>query len=178
MVITTMSQIIMILPGKDKDKIVGLIGFTLLELVIVLAIISGMVAVVIPFAKRSSDGLKTREQSQNMAQTIRYAIDLAQNNRRAVKFIFNSKNKSYCLEADSGDDNFELAEGFLGSIRYMDKDIYISDIDGFSQDGKSFFLIFDPKRPWPTAWLSLATKDSIETIKINGKNVQIEETGI
>ena len=64
-------------------------AFSLFELVIVLAIISAMVAVVMPFAKRSNDSLKIKQHSSNVAQDLRYAIDLAQKSRRAVKFIFN-----------------------------------------------------------------------------------------
>ncbi|MHC4397100.1 MAG: pilus assembly FimT family protein [Planctomycetota bacterium] len=71
---------------SDKSK-----GFTLFELVVVLAIISAMVAVVLPFCKRSNDGLKIKQGSRNIAQALRYAIDFAQKRNIAVKFIFNEK---------------------------------------------------------------------------------------
>ena len=64
-------------------------GFTLFELIVVLAIISAMVTVIVPFASRSNDSLQIREQSRDVAQTIRYAIDLAQNSCRPVKFVIN-----------------------------------------------------------------------------------------
>jgi len=153
-------------------------GFTLFELIVVLAIISAMVTVIVPFASRSNDSLRIREQSRDVAQTIRYAIDLAQNSCRPVKFVINTKNKSYYLEQTGSNEGYELIEAFLGSIRYINKKIHIFDIEGFGLNGEEFFLVFDPRKPWPKAQLSLSTKDLMETVRINAKSVQIEETGI
>jgi type II secretory pathway pseudopilin PulG len=52
----------------DRRKVAA---FTLFELVVVLAIISAMIAVVVPFVKRSNDGLKIIQQSRDVAQTIK-----------------------------------------------------------------------------------------------------------
>ena len=43
-------------------------AFTFFELVIVLAIISAMVAVVLPFCRRSNEGLKIRQAGSSIAQ--------------------------------------------------------------------------------------------------------------
>ena len=163
---------------KTKETIKIHAGFTLIELVIVLAIISAMVAVVLPFSKRSNDGLKIKQHSSNIAQTIRYAVDLAQKNNRAVKFVFNGKNRSYYLEIEDGENNFRQLEDFAGKERFLDEHIHLFDIEGFEQAGPEFFIIFDPQKPWPSAWISLATNDLTVTIRIKSKYVEVEENSI
>ena len=153
-------------------------AFTLIELVIVLAIISAMVAVVMPFAKRSNDGLKIKQHSSSIAQAIRYAIDLAQKRNRAVKFIFNEKYRSYRLQIEDSENSFEPVEDFTGTERFMDENIHLFDIEGFEQTGQEYYLIFDPKRAWPDAWISFSTNDLTVTIRIKSKYVEIEEESI
>ena len=152
---------------KTGNSTVFFTGFTLFELVIVLAIISAMVAVVMPFAKRSNDGLKIKQAGSNIAKAIRYAIDLAQKRNKAVKFIFIEKYNS-----------FEPVDKFTGTERFIDENIHLFDIEGFEQAGQEYYLIFDPKRPWPDAWISLSTNDLTETIRIKSKYVEIEEDSI
>ena len=153
-------------------------GFTLFELVVVLAIISAMVAVVMPFAKRSNNGLKIKQASSSIAQAIRYAIDLAQKRNKAVKFIFNEKYRSYHLQIEESENSFELVDNFAGTERFLDKNIQLFDIEGFEQTGQEYHLIFDPKRLWPDAWISLSTNDLTVTIRIKSKYVEIEEESI
>lgn len=153
-------------------------AFTLFELVIVLAIISAMVAVVIPFAKRSNDGLKIRQHSSNIAQAIRYAIDLSEKRNKAVKFIFNEKYRSYRLQIEDSENSFEPVDDFTGTKRFFDKNIFLFDIEGFEQAGQEYFLVFDPQRPWPDAYISLSTNDLTVTIRIKSKYVEIEEESI
>jgi len=155
-----------------------LLAFTLFELVIVLAIISAMVAVIMPFAKRSNDSLKIKQHSGNIAQAIRYAIDLAEKNNRAVKFVFNEKSGCYYLQIADDENNFIKLENFAGPEEFLAESIYLSDIEGFELTGSEYFLVFDPQKPWPSAWISLAASDLTETIKINSKYVEIEEKSI
>ena len=153
-------------------------GFTLFELVVVLAIISAMVVVVMPFCKRSNDGLKIKQAGSSIAQTIRYAIDLAPKRSRAVKFIFNEKYRSYCLEIEDSQNSFEPVGDFTGTDRYINENIHLFDIEGFDQTGQEYFLIFDPKKPWPNAWISFSNNDLIMTIRIKSKYVEIQEESI
>jgi len=163
---------------KTGNNTVFSAGFTLFELVVVLAIISAMVAVVLPFCKRSNDGLKIKQAGSSIAQTMRYAIDLAQKRNKAVKFIYNDKYSSYHLQIEDTENSFESVDNFTGTERFLDKNIQLFDIEGFEQTGSEFFLIFDPKRPWPDAWISFSTNDLTETIKTKSKYVEIEEESI
>lgn len=153
-------------------------AFTLLELVVVLAIISAMVAVALPFCKRSNDGLKIRQAGSSIAQSIRYAIDLAQTKNRAVKFVFNEKYRSYHLQIEDSQSSFAPVDDFTGSERFISENIHLFDIEGFEQTGSEFFLVFDPQKIWPDAWISLSTNDLTETIRIKSKHVDIQEESI
>lgn len=163
---------------KTRSSTVFFAGFTLFELVVVLAIISAMVAVVLPFSKRSNDGLKIKQASSSIAQAIRYAIDLAQKRNKAVKFIYNDKYRSYCLQIEDSENSFGPVEDFTGTERFIDKNIHLFDIEGFEQTGQNYFLVFEPRRPWPNAQISFSTNDLIMTIKIKSKYVEIEEESI
>jgi hypothetical protein len=44
--------------------------------------------------------------------------------------------------------------------------------------GQEYFIVFDPQRPWPDAWISFCTNDLTETIRIKSKYVEIEEESI
>ena len=156
----------------------NLSGFTLLELVVVLTIISAMVAVVLPFCKRSNDGLKIRQHSSNIAQAIRYAIDLAERRNAAVRFVFNDKYKSYRLEVEGSENNFERVDDFTGTEQFLDKNIFLFDIEGFEQEGAEYFFVFDPRKPWADAWICFSTNDLTETIRIKARYVEIEEKSV
>ena len=91
---------------------------------------------------------------------------MAQKRNRAVKFIYNDKYRSYCLQIEDSENNFEPVDDFTGTERFLDKNIQLFDVEGFEQTGPEYFLVFDPKRPWPDAWISFSTNDLIMTIKI------------
>jgi len=163
---------------KTGNNNVFVTGFTLFELVVVLAIISAMVAVVMPLVQRSNDGLKIKQAAADIAQVIRYAIDLADKRKRPVKFTYNDKYKSYRLEIEQDQDSFEPVDDFTGSERFLDENIVLFDIEGFEQTGQEYFLVFDPQKAWQDAWISFTTEDLIMTIKIELRYVEIEEESI
>lgn len=178
MVIMTMLQITRI--SHRRDSRTRSHGFTLFELIVVLAIIAAMITVAIPYASRSNESLRIKQECLNVAQAIEYASDLAVNIRRPTRIVINPNNKSYWLEIAAGTNNhdYKPLEDFQGSVRYFGKSIYITDTSGFSIDGNTYYLIFDPARPWPNASISLSNKDAIKTIIIRGNHVEIEESSI
>ena len=153
-------------------------AFTLFELVIVLAIISAMVTVTVPYATRSNRNLKIKQQSLNIAELAKYAIELAADIKRPVRLTINTKQKSYQLEIATEANYYQPVDGFLGSVRYIDKTVRIMDITGFDMQANNCYLVFDPAGQWPDADFSLVTADLIETISIRGRRVEIEESTI
>lgn len=162
--------------NKYQVKFPVSLAFTLFELVVVLAIISALIVIVVPFNKRGNEKLKIQQYSNDIAQTCRYAIDLAGKKQKAVRFIFSEKGMYYCLQIMQSSDYSEPLEIFAGSPRYIDKNIHLFDIEGFEQNGQEYFLAFDPQKPWPVARITFTTDDLTEIIKIDGKYVWIEQT--
>lgn len=155
-------------------------GFTLFELIVVLVIISAMLTIVIPCATRSNEGLKAKQECLNMAAAIKYAIDLAVDTGRPTRIVINPKNKSYLLEIASGIDNYNFTptEDSQGSVRYFGETIDIIDMDGFDIKAVGGCLTFDPTRPWPDASFSLSIGETINTIRIRGRQVEIDASTI
>lgn len=155
-------------------------AFTLLELMIVLVIIAAMVTVAVPYATRSNKSLKMKQECLSMAEAIKYVADLAMDTKKPTRITINPKTNSYLLEIATGINNqsFKPIEGFGGSIRYFGQSVRIIDMTGFSIEGKERCLVFEPTRPWPNATISLSSDDAIKTIKIRGKQVEIEDSTI
>ena len=153
-------------------------GFTLFELVVVLAIISAMVAVALPFCKRSNSALKIRQLSSSIAQIVRYAIDMSEKKKESVKFIYNDKFKSYHLEIQDSQNDFKPVNDFTGTETFFSENIYLFDIEGFDQAGQEYFLVLDPKKTWPDAWISFSDNNLVVTVKIKSKHDEIREESI
>jgi len=155
-------------------------AFTLFELMIVLVIIAAMVTVVVPYATRSNEALRTAQECLSLADTIRYIADLAVDTKRSTRILLNPENNSYLLEiaAGTGDQDYEPIEAFGNAIRYFSQSIRITEVTGFSFEGSNHCLIFEPAKPWPDASISLSTREETKTIIIRGKRVQIEDSTI
>jgi type II secretory pathway pseudopilin PulG len=150
-------------------------SFTLVELIIVMAIISAMITVIAPYATRSNNSLKLKEQCRNLAETAKYAINFAQVTYKPTRLIIDTKTKSYQVEMMADNGAYEPLQTFAGTTQYMTSTIAIGDLDGFETDKDGGYLIFDPEKPWPHATISLLDNDATATIKIQGKQVDIEE---
>jgi len=171
-------QTMMIL--RTNNKLSRSRGFTLFELITVLLIISAMAMAVVPYVTRSNSNLATREQGLNMAEAIKYAIDLAGDTKRPTRIVINLQKKSYVIETASGVNNqdYQQVQDLQGAAGCLGESVAIVDMEGFGVEGKNCQLIFDPARLWPDASFSLSTGEAIETIKIRGKRVEIEESTI
>lgn len=152
-------------------------GFTLAELVIVVAIMSALVAVTLPLGRRGNDTLQLQQHSHDIAQTLRFAIDRAERTGRALRFVFNEPDGSYYLEIETSPNQFELFR-FASGRRYLGQNISLFEITGFQQTAAEHLLVFDPRRPWPAADLTLTTAEQTATIEINAGNVQYTENNL
>ncbi len=151
-------------------------GFTLIELIVVLAIISAIATIIAPYASRTNNTLKIKEHALNIAETIKYAIDLAGNSQKSVILTIDTKNKSYRLKRAGDNGRLESIDGFYGMTRVLGNDTQISNLNGFSANGRYQTLLFDPAKQWPNASLSISNIDILEKIKINYKSVTIESS--
>jgi len=165
---------------QSKNRVSKPHGFTLFELMVVLMIIAAMVTIAVPYATRSNESLKIKQECLNIAEAVRYAIDLARNTNRPTRIVINPKNNSYLLEiaAPTSNQDFIPTEDFQGIVHYFGQTIQVMDTDGFDVEANNRYLIFDPTKPWPNASISLSSNDAIKTIKIRGKQVAIKESTI
>ena len=163
---------------RNKDKHINPHAFTLVELMVVMAIIAAMLTVTLPFANRSNNALKVQQAASNIAQTLRYAINLSETKQRKIKFVFDTKNSSYYLEIANQNTGFKQLDDFAGKQRFIDNDIYLFDSEEVEHDSRKLLLIFDPQKKWPDASITFATKNLMEKIIIKGRHVDIKEISL
>lgn len=176
----TMTMLQTTMTSETNGRKPGFNAFTLFELIVVLAIISTMVTVILPYATRSNESLRIKQECLNIAEAVKYAIDLATDTKRPTRIVINRKSRSYLLEIADREKNqgFRPVEDFQGAIRYLGQTIHIIDVQGFNFEASDSYLIFDPAKQWPNASVSLAISDAAWTIKIRGKQVEIEQSAI
>lgn len=163
-----------------SDRTTGRSGFTLLELMVVLVIISAMIAVVLPYATRSNRGLRLEQECLSMAEAVKYAMNLAVDAGRPTRLVLDTKNQSYSIEIGSAMNrlDFQAVEDIYGTERYLGTDVHIQDVEGFGVGGGGYTLCFDPAWGWPRASVSLAAGNEMTTIRIDGRRVEIEKSAI
>ena len=137
-------------------------------------------AVAIPYATRSNESLKMKQECLSMADAVKYVIDLAAESKKPTRIIIDPANNIYWLETATSisDRDYMRLEDFGGDERSLGRSVKIMDVEGFETEGRRHSLTFEPTRPWPSASISLTSGDEVRTIKINGKQVEIEEPDI
>lgn len=162
---------------QDRTK---LSGFTFIELMVVLMIIATMMTIALPYASRSSNSLQVKQDSLNIAEAAKYISDLAMDTKKPTRMVINPKTNSFILEVttDISNQDFKSLMDFGSSPHYLGQNVQIINIEGFVVEGDISCLIFDPTKPLPTGSISLSTNDSIKTINIKGKQIEIEESTI
>ncbi len=152
-------------------------GFTLVELVIVLCIISAMVTVTIPHATRSREGRKLEQACWDVAETVKYAISRAMDTKQRTRLAIDFTTGNYTLEAAAKihDADFEPLQDSRCGTRRLGSDVRVIAHEGFSLvDRNRYGIVFDPGQPWPQASLSLAVRDLPMTVRIVGRMVDVE----
>jgi prepilin-type N-terminal cleavage/methylation domain-containing protein len=152
-------------------------GFTLIELLTVLVILVATVAVTVPYASRSNEGLLLERECRNIAQTLTYAVNRAAETRRPVRLTVDISNKCCLLEttADSSGDAYVPVEDGQRMAFTLSPKTQVVDLQGFEPTGRSCYsLVWSPFSTWPTASLSLAIGDGVWRIVIDGKRTSVE----
>ncbi len=153
-------------------------GFTLVELLIVLVILSAMVTVTVPYAARSRTGRQLDEACRDVAETVKYAMDHAADAREPARLVLDVTAGSYRIEvaSGSGGESFRPLEDNRAGMRYLGSGVSIVGHEGFrlAERGR-YGLIFDPGGAWPQASLSLAAQGQTRTIRVQGRLVDVED---
>ncbi len=163
-----------------RNNILPFCGFTLIELIAVIMIMSVMVAVAVPYATRSNKNQELKEECLNIVTLIKYAINLAIDNNKPTRIGIDIKNNSYLLEQaiDRGGQNYAPVDDFYGQEYHFNKSVRINEMEGFDTDGNICYLIFDPGKPWPIARFSISIDALKRMIQIKGKQIELENSAI
>lgn len=155
-------------------------GFTLLELIVVLVIISAMITVILPYATRSNQGLRLEQDCLSMTEAVKYAMNLTVDTGRPTRLVLDVKNQSYSVEIASEINslNFQPTQDIYGTEGYLGPDISILDVDGLDAGAGGYTLRFDSAGQWPRASVSLAAGNEVTIIRIDGRRVEIEKSAI
>ena len=159
---------------KDRIKAKGIDGFTFVELMVVLAILSIMVTVVLPYANRTGRHAQLQQESANLETALILLIEQAKRSQRPTRLVVDTIEQSYQLQQASNrpDEDFEPLPGNLGQVRFISRSCSFDELDGFQSDGKKTVLLFDPSRPWPHGSLTLI--DELETVRLEFRGQIIE----
>lgn len=98
-------------------------GFTLAELLIVVAIIAILVAIAIPVFKAQLDSAQTRVDEANMrsASSMAVAADLLDNEGKGGTYTYSVDTKHNLIEGDSGSPKFTVKVAAGGSVESVTK---------------------------------------------------------
>lgn len=163
---------------RNSNRNEKALGFTLFELIVVLAIIAAMVTVMMPYASRSNKDLKAKQASLSLGEIIKYAIDLTIDTKKPTRIVIDAQKHSYWVEIakDKNSQNYQQIDQFGGNVQYLGQDIYVLDAEGFDVEDGKYVLVFNPEHPWPQASISLSSTDTLRTIRIHGRYVEIEDS--
>lgn len=142
-------------------------GFTLAELVIVIAILAIMTSVTLPYAVNSHNSRNLKSISTQMAQFIGYGIALSETENIRHRVVINTRTNSYWLERfDPENNEFINIQQHLLAVKKIAEPIKMADFDGFVQNGENYFLEIDPQKNWPNAQITLIGKQQVQKIKV------------
>ena len=148
-------------------------AFTLVEMMVVMAILAALLTVALPFTAAGDGALKLQQTASDIAQTIRYAIVLSHTTQKKVSFILDTKNSCYYLETTKTHSRTKPVEDFTARRRAIDDKIQIFDTEGLTQKNRKLSLTFDYQTRLPTASITLKNQKLTEKITIKEKYVQV-----
>ena len=142
-------------------------GFTILEMVVVLAVIGLIAAVVVPRVG-VMDGVQLKSSARNLTGTIRLTYATAVMKKKPYRICFNLEEQSYIVEEKSGDEYVPASDPLLGPRLLPDK-VYFKRVvimdrvcEGWCQE----YLYFTPGGYVEEASLYLTLEDDDRVMSV------------
>ncbi|MCA9408421.1 MAG: prepilin-type N-terminal cleavage/methylation domain-containing protein [Candidatus Omnitrophica bacterium] len=120
-------------------KIRNSYGFTLVELMLVVLLLTVIAGLTLPNFSRGFDSMKLKQTAKDLTYMMRYAQSRAITKNKHVRLVFEENYQRYHLEEENGSDNFVQVNGRAGRIFHIPSGIQIeSDNDEilFFPDGQ------------------------------------------
>ena len=164
--------------GHGIRPLAGAAGFTLVELLVVMAIVVVLAAVTVPYARNSYRGLQLEDAARTLGARIGAARALAVQMDRPVRFRIDQDGRQHWIEVATNvlGTEFVRASGFHGqSTRLPDGvDWGTIELGGMARPGADEIL-FDPSHSWPAGriWLVGATERYLITCRPGTGRVRV-----
>ncbi len=145
-------------------------AFTLVELLVVVAIIAIVAGMVAPYASGSLAGMRVRQAALTLAEHIRYAQALAVDRERATRLSIDEKTPGYRLELakDLVGVEFAAAPGVAGAFISLPERVRFDGVAfAFAPDGVENALLFFPQGQWSSGRLWLTDGTDTFLVRIN-----------
>ncbi|MBU1061775.1 MAG: prepilin-type N-terminal cleavage/methylation domain-containing protein [Candidatus Omnitrophica bacterium] len=119
-------------------SIIGRAGFTLVEMLVVLAIIAMLLGISVPFTSQFGKGLRIKTASRAILASLRVAKSNAITYRKKYSVVFDVENSQYWIE-DSEGKVFERKRDLPSSIKFEIQDEKEPDPITFEDDRVIFY---------------------------------------
>jgi len=122
-------------------------GFTLLEMLLALAILGTLLAVCLPQGQRSFQRLALRDAAFTLASNLRYAQAMAVSQNQSVRAVFDEVSGAYRVETERSPGAWEpLLLGFAPSVFRLPDGVSFRGIEILAEDGVTMarWLAFGP----------------------------------
>jgi prepilin-type N-terminal cleavage/methylation domain-containing protein len=120
-------------------------GFSLLELIVVLLMLSTLAAAVVPIYGGSVQSIRMRGFHSNFVQFITYVQERAVTDVREYRLYIDDKEKTYWVMEHTGWDRddkvYDVAGGDLGEERYFPESVEVSRISGEKDRGRDGYYM-------------------------------------
>lgn len=137
----------------------GICGFTLVELLLVLALIAISIAAITPRLGESISGWQVRESSKNMLAAIRLARQLAITRQDVMVFALDADSASFTIRSVShSPSSGSISNDFFVPRQFFGKGVKIVQLEGFDQVGSEKVIVFWPDGMAKKAHVTLAAE--------------------
>jgi prepilin-type N-terminal cleavage/methylation domain-containing protein len=150
-------------------------GYTLIEIIIVLTILSIMTASVIPMYQGSLGRVRFERASRDFVSTLKYAQERAVTDATEHRLYLNEERGAYWVTrfagVQDGKDVYERLDEFAGAERVLPENIKIEKPDArLDRDREAHYVAFYPSGACDYATISFALDDDRScTIKTKGR---------
>jgi len=151
-------------------------GFTLIELIIVLIVLSAILVIAFPRMEAFFSGGYLKSTSRRLIGTIRYLYDRSATTGKRLRLCYDLDENEYWIEEENEEGEFEELKTVLGRKETLPEGIKFLDIitpEGKINSGQTF-TFFSPKGYVTKSSIHLQNeKEEVQTLLVKGTMGQV-----